>query len=95
MNSLRNCAFDLAAQQGYDLKDYINGAFVANWCAFKPGALPAEQSSRRVLVALCFGCPRACKLGFRRKNLLKNGILPVFCRENKWLARRASHALVN
>jgi hypothetical protein len=27
-------AFDFAAEQGYDLKDYIHGGFVANWWGF-------------------------------------------------------------
>ena len=30
----RECAFDFAAQQGYDLKDYIHGGFVADWWGF-------------------------------------------------------------
>jgi hypothetical protein len=30
----QECAFDFAAQQGYDLKDYIHGGFVADWWGF-------------------------------------------------------------
>src|SRR5262249_8507284 len=30
----QECAFDFAAQQGYDLKDYIHGGSVADWWGF-------------------------------------------------------------
>ena len=30
----QECAFDFAAQQGYDLKDYIHGGFVVDWWGF-------------------------------------------------------------
>jgi hypothetical protein len=30
----QECAFDFAAQQGYDLKDYVHGGIVADWWGF-------------------------------------------------------------
>ena len=30
----QECAFDFATRQGYDLKDYIHGGFVADWWGF-------------------------------------------------------------
>ena len=30
----KECALEVAADQGYDLKDYIHGGFVADWWGF-------------------------------------------------------------
>ena len=30
----QECAFDFAAQQGYDLRDHVRGGFVADWWGF-------------------------------------------------------------
>ena len=42
----QECAFDFAAQQGYDLKDHVHGGCVADWWGFAWMILAEASRSR-------------------------------------------------